>query len=63
MFYFLNTATFALKVTTQLLDSSLFYKLTKALPVVLALGFLGPIDPIITPNALDAFLTTSRYNS
>jgi hypothetical protein len=46
-----------------LLDSFLFYKLTKALPVVLALGFLDPIDPITIPNTLNTFLTISRYNS
>jgi hypothetical protein len=48
---------------TQLSDSSLFHKLTKALPAVPALEFPDPIDPVTTPSALDAFLTTLRYNS
>jgi hypothetical protein len=61
--YFANTTTFVLKAMTQLSDSSLFYKLTKALPAVPALGFLDPIDPVTTPSALNAFLTTLRYNS
>jgi hypothetical protein len=61
--YFTNTATFALKAMTQLLDSSLFHQLTKALPAVPALGFLDPIDPVTTTSTYDAFLTTSRYDS
>jgi hypothetical protein len=47
----------------QLLDSSLFYKLIKALLAVPALGFPDPIDPVTIPSTLDAFLTTLRYNS
>ncbi len=61
--YFSNTATFASKAMTQLSDSSLFHKLTKALLVVPALGFPDPINPVTTPDVLDAFLTTSRYDS
>jgi hypothetical protein len=63
MSYFANIATFALKAMMQLSDSTLFYKLIKALLAVLALEFLDSIDPMTIPSALNAFLTTSRYNS